>query len=121
MQNETKNQDLFSTRCYIVAPRHQAHAGPFAINVHWTFIERSVLFGRLAVSCLLNIDETLKLDSFFYLFFFSIDEKKQKSRLILIYLNSKSYSTHAPRPLRSLGAYRFIQFEFLRKLKVGRF
>ena len=52
--------------------------------------------------------------------FFSIAEKKQKSRLILIYLNSTLYSTHAPRPLRSLGAYRFTQFELLRKLKVCR-
>ena len=35
--------------------RHRAHAGPFAINVHWTFIERSVLFGYSAVSYLLNL------------------------------------------------------------------
>ena len=54
---------------------------------------------------------------FSFSFFFSIDEKNQKSRLILIYLNSKLYSTHAPRPLRSLGAYRFIQFEFIQKIK----
>ena len=35
------------TRYFIIVSRHLAHTGPFAINVHWTFIERSVLFGRL--------------------------------------------------------------------------
>jgi hypothetical protein len=48
---------LNSTRHSTIASRHRAHAGPFAINVHWTFIERSVLFGRLVVSCLLNFYE----------------------------------------------------------------
>ena len=48
---------LNSTRHFTIASRHLAHAGPFAINVHWTFIERSVLFGHSAVSYLLNFYE----------------------------------------------------------------
>jgi hypothetical protein len=48
---------LNSTRHYTVASRHRAQTGPFAINVYWTFIERSVLFGRLAVSYNLNCYE----------------------------------------------------------------
>ena len=44
--------------------------------------------------------------------FFSIAEKKQKSRLILFFSNSTRHYTIAPRPLRSLGAYRFMSFEF---------
>jgi hypothetical protein len=74
-------------------------------------------FTKIGAFCYSLILENI----FSFSFFFSIDEKNQKSRLILIYLNSKLNSTHAPRPLRSLGAYRFIQFEFLRKLKVCRF
>ena len=46
---------LNSTRYFTIVSRHLAHAGPFAINVHWTFIERSILFGHSAVSYLLNL------------------------------------------------------------------
>ena len=38
---------LNSTRHYTIASKHRAQAGPFAINVHWTFPLRSVLFGCL--------------------------------------------------------------------------
>ena len=38
---------LNSKLYFTIASRHREHAGPFAINVHWTFIERSILFGCL--------------------------------------------------------------------------